>query len=768
MDQPKKSKPPTFTVDTKLFHELGELLVAKESTALVELIKNAYDADATEVVVLGEYLNDPLRGRIIVKDDGLGMSAGEFENGFLRIAGRSKLTKDRRSAVFGRRFTGEKGVGRLAAHKLATKVEVSSRKAGDAPRGARELPPAVSAFKAAINWAEIERLETFDQIPTSGAVSLQELSLKKGTSSGTTLTLFPLRKVWNERMKNAFLKEAVTLSPTPVLWQKLPDWLVSEPLLFETVPIRDQMSSDPGFRIDFGGDLAVPDLMTPDVAQAANWIAEIEYDRNSGLLQIVVLPTKKGRERAPTAEGYRYKSNLGSSAGPSFRARILQQSGKVWDPAVQGIRLFMEGFRVPPYGDPYDDWLGLDRTYRSRAKRQLTSLSSLSDANLPPGADGEELVVQGNGAYMGGVFLHRTSSPELSMLVNREGFLPGEGLDFIIKWTRVATDLIVRLGYAARQEVREITALEREKQKRAAQRADVSETPAAVRVRESALAAQRQLEIVQNALEKNNYEEAAKAVAQAQPHFEDVRSLSDQFGSEAVMWRVLASLGTELAAFVHEINATALQAGRIVADLDEALSGNNTSTKASIRRARLTALDLAERIKRNATYLVDATSFQGRRRRTRQPLHERFDTVVPFFQTRIEQKKITLENAIPSDLRTPPMFPAELSGVFTNLLSNAVKFTDEGGRIRVNARENSESMVVRMENTGTAVDLRSSRRLFEAFQSTTERPDAILGQGMGMGLTITRAFVQEYGGIINFVVPSNGFATAIEFSIPRR
>lgn len=47
-----------FTVDTKLFQELGELLVAREATALVELVKNAYDADATAVTVPGSNLRE--------------------------------------------------------------------------------------------------------------------------------------------------------------------------------------------------------------------------------------------------------------------------------------------------------------------------------------------------------------------------------------------------------------------------------------------------------------------------------------------------------------------------------------------------------------------------------------------------------------------------------------------------------------------------------------------------------------------------------------
>jgi|SRR5271157_3766874 len=115
-----------FTVDTHLFRELGELLVGRDSTALVELIKNSYDADATEVTVYGEGLNSPVTGRIVVTDNGIGMSRDQFVRGFLRIASRLREEGDRRSALFRRRYTGAKGVGRLAAQKLARYMRIES------------------------------------------------------------------------------------------------------------------------------------------------------------------------------------------------------------------------------------------------------------------------------------------------------------------------------------------------------------------------------------------------------------------------------------------------------------------------------------------------------------------------------------------------------------------------------------------------------------------------------------------------------------------
>ena len=148
----------TFTVDTHLFRELGELLVGRDSTALVELIKNCYDADATTVVVYGEALSSVTRGFIRIQGNGIGMSKTEFETGFLRIASRTKEANRRRSSVFSRRYTGAKGIGRLAAHKLATLLEISSaRWDGEVPsRSAHStlLHAGQHGLKAVINWSE--------------------------------------------------------------------------------------------------------------------------------------------------------------------------------------------------------------------------------------------------------------------------------------------------------------------------------------------------------------------------------------------------------------------------------------------------------------------------------------------------------------------------------------------------------------------------------------------------------------------------------------
>ena len=165
----------TFSVDTKLFGELGELLVGRDSTALVELIKNSYDADASKVEIIGKNLADPNKGEIIIADDGIGMDADEFEKGFLRIAGRTKTSADRRSPWFKRRYTGEKGIGRLAAHKLAKRLNVVSRKWNGQRRDGLKGFPASSGVKALIDWEQVEELETLADVSRSKSVQVDAL-----------------------------------------------------------------------------------------------------------------------------------------------------------------------------------------------------------------------------------------------------------------------------------------------------------------------------------------------------------------------------------------------------------------------------------------------------------------------------------------------------------------------------------------------------------------------------------------------------------------
>jgi len=239
--------------------------------------------------------------------------------------------------------------------------------------------------------------------------------------------------------------------------------------------------------------------------------------------------------------------------------------------------------------------------------------------------------------------------------------------------------------------------------------------------------------------------------------------------SERALLRVLASVGTQMAAFVHEINAL-LGASQTVelalgGTLDDA--GLSSDQRRKLKLIRAAATDLRHGLERHASYLMDVVTPDSRRRRSRQPFAECFDAAIRLVQHQAERRRIELENAIPPDLKSPPMFRAELTTVFANLLTNAVKAAGKDGRIRSEASDEDEQLVISLQNTGVTVNLEDAKRWFKPFESTTSEVDPVLGQGMGLGLTITRNVLESYGAIIKFVQPSAGFSTAVEISFPK-
>lgn len=111
-----KETPVRFKPRARLLLQLGDQLIKNESIALVELVKNSYDADANIVNIYMENVDDPKNGVIIIEDDGYGMSADTVENVWLEPGSDFKSEKIKRLEVspeYKRLPIGEKGIGRF-------------------------------------------------------------------------------------------------------------------------------------------------------------------------------------------------------------------------------------------------------------------------------------------------------------------------------------------------------------------------------------------------------------------------------------------------------------------------------------------------------------------------------------------------------------------------------------------------------------------------------------------------------------------------------
>ena len=753
-----------FRVDTHLFRELGELLVGRDSTALIELVKNAYDADATLVTVLGSNLSTPGTGSIEISDNGTGMTLADFERGFLTVAGRTKDTPTRRSARYQRKYTGAKGIGRLAAHKLCRSVEIDSVAQTTGPLGDSRLA-------ARIDWDELERHELLEQ--AADAVSVSSYALKTPREPGTTIRLAPVRRRWTERQLVTFLAEVQAFEPPALLVRPLDDKLLSEKTLFARPNVRDVARTDPGFEVRLEGDFDLGDALWEAVEHSVSWVLDVDARADSVTYRIV--PSRRTTEREPEARAHLIAAlHPRPQEGPFFQARVLIREGdqpgsqavKAWAATASGIRVFMEGFRVLPYGDRSDDWLDIAAESTRRSDR-LSALDrsggvEFVQGSLPPEQDREGLSALAPTHYFGAVLLTEENAPSMRMLVNREGFVPDDSFECLRALMKTGIHLSIRARAAASHERR---------RRRSAERRSTDEVPDERELVPIVGSVESLAREAREHLAANRIAEAAEASDRLGLKLRQLRAGVAALGDQQALFRVVASVGMQMGAFIHELNALVGGAKATEGALRDLRAAGTlpASARREIGQLERAVNGLRQGLERQASFLTDVVSADARRRRSRQSAAERFNAAARLVAAAADRRGVTLTNRISDDLQTRPMFPAELTAVFTNLLTNAIKAAGEGGRVTATGRYDSDGdLVVRISNTGVKVDLEEAERWFRPFESTTVDVDAVLGQGMGLGLPVTRMMLEQYGGRVAFVTPARNYATTIETVIPQK
>ncbi len=195
-----------FDIDPHVVKQLGEELVPDEITALMELVKNSYDADSNwvsiEINTTGNYRPKSTKypnhsGFITIKDDGFGMSKETILKSWLIISYSSKRAMKSRNEKTpkGRTPLGEKGLGRLSTQRLSDFCEIKSIKEGS-----------TNKVNVAFNWKDFEKREKLSDIP----VQVSEKQSKE--NNGTEIVLLNLTQpnVWKgknlERFKGLLSK----------------------------------------------------------------------------------------------------------------------------------------------------------------------------------------------------------------------------------------------------------------------------------------------------------------------------------------------------------------------------------------------------------------------------------------------------------------------------------------------------------------------------------------------------------------------------------
>ena len=197
MDDNRKLK---WRFDVSTFRLIGRDLITDRVTALFELVKNCYDANAQNVNVIFENVGTGKKQAIIrVEDDGYGMSFEDIRDKWMVIGTSSKRARPYSPEPFNRRCVGEKGIGRFAVDKLGDKVSVITKKEGTE-----------KWLRVDIDWTSYytETEEKTDiRLFTDVENGYSYADAENSDSSGTKLIITSIREPWTKKEIEHLMRE---------------------------------------------------------------------------------------------------------------------------------------------------------------------------------------------------------------------------------------------------------------------------------------------------------------------------------------------------------------------------------------------------------------------------------------------------------------------------------------------------------------------------------------------------------------------------------
>lgn len=425
-----------FKPRARLLIQLGDQLIKNESIALVELVKNSYDADANKVDIYMENVEDPDNGLIIIEDDGYGMSPEIVENVWLEPGAdfKSNLIKQNiTSPKYNRLPIGEKGIGRFGVHKLGNTIELTTKS-----KDSNEV-------FVKIDWDDFNNYKYLEEVPIT-IIERSEPEHFKDGKTGTNIVISKLRKKW-ERGIAREIKRSITALASPFENSDSfkPSFdIIDKPKWFDGllnwVDVKEYSLFK--FKITIEGNSITDFLYSFTPWSTMTKLFPREVNINDSLIETfktLKFKNENGKDEVFSLsnfeigkiifEGYVFDQDpfllkMGVSDKEGFK-KYLKSNG--------GVKVFRDGLRVYDYGEPENDWLNLDfRRFQQPAKAISNNL------------------------ILGAVYLDRKNSSALIEKTNREGFVENEAYKSFRNAILHSMDIIETLRVTDKKKLKEI------------------------------------------------------------------------------------------------------------------------------------------------------------------------------------------------------------------------------------------------------------------------------------------------------------------------
>lgn len=407
----------------RLLTMLSEQLIRNKLIALMEIVKNSYDADANWVQIRFENfenfgkkdLKESEKPFIEIEDDGDGMSFDIIKDSWMNPASPYKYYKRKRGKDItkkGRIMQGEKGIGRYAVYKIGYIVEIFTKE--------RDIQSNEIYLKSDLSIYDNELLEQVDRKKSEEPIYIDELSsyyeindepkrivekqidirgeILKREPHGTLIRITSLKHNWKkedvEKLKDRCKKLVSPFSET--------DFMISTTYLGEDIEVTELVNLED-----------ILDMALSRIEGEVDKDGFCTYKLNNDKGKLDVLSLTEDSFIKERFYNKNYKRERGPECGPfnfKFYVYDMRRGEMSVQPYIHKYRdtiashrvyLYRDNVRIYPYGDPDDDWLKLD-IFRG-TKRAGDYLS--------------------NDQTIGYISISARDNPDLKDKTNREGLL---------------------------------------------------------------------------------------------------------------------------------------------------------------------------------------------------------------------------------------------------------------------------------------------------------------------------------------------------------
>lgn len=430
-----------FKPRARLLLQLGDQLIRSENIAIVELVKNAYDADAGECEVTLNNVDNKEEGEIIITDDGIGMTPDIVKNVWLEPGADVKeLILDKKDVPESFGYTskrlpiGEKGIGRFGVHKLGNYIEMVTKNA-----------TSTNEVVVTIDWDTFKNTKYLED--ASFSVEERKPQIFTNGSTGTRIHIKKIKSEWSDKLYRELHRSLTSLSSP---FKKKTDFKVDLQLNLKQASTQNEWTKD----LLTVEKIKEKALWTLKCTISGSQITKFSYEFKPWKTMDKLGP-RTINEKSPEYE--KVIKNLKNKEGTldlgffqigeiNIEAYLFDLDSKVLKLGLQnketlnefltvngGVRVYRDDMRIYNYGEPGDDWLNLDKTRINQPTQKI-----------------------GNKNILAAVQLDRAKSRDLREKTNREGFIEDQAYSVFHGAVHRAIEIFGQLRNIDKKKIREL------------------------------------------------------------------------------------------------------------------------------------------------------------------------------------------------------------------------------------------------------------------------------------------------------------------------